>query len=187
MKRPTGHTIWPNLWPPHFRTFCLVEGEENKLTTFSTWTRSSAFDLLGPSASRCTGSRSSYTSGPPVDPWPLQEVFTLQGERHCTYYQQQGGKLYRRFVNFGNTALLFSSNPGPAGSGARRTHAILSRDRAEDDEKYLYSVANPYVRVRSMVRPLWSSRGAVYLPCIYCTLPTQNTHNTYVHFRLLVM
>ena len=26
-------------WPPHFRTFCeLVEGEENKLTTFSTWT-----------------------------------------------------------------------------------------------------------------------------------------------------
>ena len=24
-----------NLWPPHFRTFCeLVEGEENKLTTF---------------------------------------------------------------------------------------------------------------------------------------------------------
>ena len=25
--------------PPHFRTFCeLVEGEENKLTTFSTWT-----------------------------------------------------------------------------------------------------------------------------------------------------
>ena len=28
-----------NLWPPHFRTFCeLVEGEGNKLTTFSTWT-----------------------------------------------------------------------------------------------------------------------------------------------------
>ena len=28
-----------NVWPPHFRTFCeLVEGEENKLTTFSTWT-----------------------------------------------------------------------------------------------------------------------------------------------------
>ena len=27
-----------NLWPPHFCTFCeLVEGEENKLTTFSTW------------------------------------------------------------------------------------------------------------------------------------------------------
>ena len=28
-----------NIWPPHFRTFCeLVEGEENKLTTFPTWT-----------------------------------------------------------------------------------------------------------------------------------------------------
>ena len=27
------------VWLPHFRTFCeLVEGEENKLTTFSTWT-----------------------------------------------------------------------------------------------------------------------------------------------------
>ena len=27
------------LWPPHFRTYCeLVEGEENKLTTFYTWT-----------------------------------------------------------------------------------------------------------------------------------------------------
>ena len=26
--------------------------------------------------------------------WPLQ-VFPLQGERHCTYYQQQGGELYR--------------------------------------------------------------------------------------------
>ena len=27
------------LWLPHFRTFCeLVEGEENKLTTISTWT-----------------------------------------------------------------------------------------------------------------------------------------------------
>ena len=28
-----------DLWPPRFRTFCeLVEVEENKLTTFSTWT-----------------------------------------------------------------------------------------------------------------------------------------------------
>ena len=32
------HKYW-YLWPPHFRTFCeLVEGEENKLTTFYTWT-----------------------------------------------------------------------------------------------------------------------------------------------------
>ena len=37
-------TIWPEkeimaLWLPHFQTFCeLVEGEENKLTAFSTWT-----------------------------------------------------------------------------------------------------------------------------------------------------
>ena len=34
-NKATGHT----LWQPHFRTFCeLVEGEENKLTTFFTWT-----------------------------------------------------------------------------------------------------------------------------------------------------
>ena len=33
------YSVKRNLWPPHFRTFCeLVEGEENKLTTFYTWT-----------------------------------------------------------------------------------------------------------------------------------------------------
>ena len=33
------HKYSVKLWLPHFRTFCeLVEGEENKLTTFSTWT-----------------------------------------------------------------------------------------------------------------------------------------------------
>ena len=33
------HKYLRNLWLPHFRTFCeLVEGEKNKLTTFSTWT-----------------------------------------------------------------------------------------------------------------------------------------------------
>ena len=40
---PYGHVIKLRvgefLWLPHLRTFCeLVEGEENKLTTFSTWT-----------------------------------------------------------------------------------------------------------------------------------------------------
>ena len=38
--RSNGHKYSvKHLWPPHFRTFCeLVEREENKLTTFSTWT-----------------------------------------------------------------------------------------------------------------------------------------------------
>ena len=39
--KPTGHTVWPEkeIYESHFRTFCeLVVGEENKLTTFSTWT-----------------------------------------------------------------------------------------------------------------------------------------------------
>ena len=42
LRRSNGRNLQVfgrNLWPPHFRTFCeLVEGEENKLTTFSTWT-----------------------------------------------------------------------------------------------------------------------------------------------------
>ena len=41
LRRSNGNSqvFGQNLWPPHFRTFCeLVEGEENKLTTFSTWT-----------------------------------------------------------------------------------------------------------------------------------------------------
>ena len=34
-----GQAMNKELWLPHFPTFCeLVEGEENKLTTFSTWT-----------------------------------------------------------------------------------------------------------------------------------------------------
>ena len=33
------YSVKRDLWPPHFHTFCeLVEGEENKLTTFSTRT-----------------------------------------------------------------------------------------------------------------------------------------------------
>ena len=37
--RRKNHIYGLNLWLPHFRTFCeLVEGEENKLTMFSTWT-----------------------------------------------------------------------------------------------------------------------------------------------------
>ena len=36
---PNTISVFVQTWPPHFRTFCeLVEGEENKLTTFSTWT-----------------------------------------------------------------------------------------------------------------------------------------------------
>ena len=90
----------------HFRTFCeLVEGEENKLTTFSTWTI-----VLGCNESniifqqrlcklgklrRSNGRNFRSSNVEEETNWPLQEVFTLQEERHCTYYQQQGGELYR--------------------------------------------------------------------------------------------
>ena len=40
LRRNNGrNSVKRNLWLPHFRTFCeLVEGEENKLTAFYTWT-----------------------------------------------------------------------------------------------------------------------------------------------------
>ena len=82
--------------------FELVEGEENKLTTFSTWTimlgcnetlfSSSISATWETPEKQFTSTRSSNEE---EANWPLQEVFTLQGERHCTYYQQQGGELYR--------------------------------------------------------------------------------------------
>ena len=57
-----------NVWPPHFHTFCeLVEGEENKLTTFSTWTimlgcneSNIGFQQRNSRESKFTSIRSSY-------------------------------------------------------------------------------------------------------------------------------
>ena len=84
-----------------------MEGEENKLTTFSTWAI-----MLGCNESniifqqhlcklgqlrRSNGrnSQSTQSSNEEETNWPLQEVFTLQGETPHLYYQQQGGELYR--------------------------------------------------------------------------------------------
>ena len=94
-----------------------MEGKENKLTTFSTWTI-----MLGCNESnniifqqhlcklgqlRKNNGRNSQVSVKQDETnWPLQKVFTLQGKRHCTYYQQQGGELYRRFVNFGRESTV---------------------------------------------------------------------------------
>ena len=89
------------MWQPHFRTFCeLVEGEENKLTTFSTWNIMLGCNIIFQQhlcklgQLRRSNGRNSQVLGQATN-WPLQEVITLQGERHCTYYQQQGGELYR--------------------------------------------------------------------------------------------
>ena len=150
--RPTGHTIWP----PHFCTFCeLVEGEENKLTTFST------FFALGPDLRR-----------PPVRlfkliPGHYKKYSHFKGRDTApTYYQQQGGELYRRFVNFGNTALHCSvaQIPGRQGSGVRRTRAVLSRDRTEDDENFCTALPI-HLRVQSMVV------GSIYIHTSDCSKP----------------
>ena len=55
-----------------------------KATLFS----SSISANLGNSEKKFT---STWSSNEEETNWPLQEVFTLQGERHCTYYQQQAG------------------------------------------------------------------------------------------------
>ena len=77
--------------------FCeLVEGEENKLTTFSAWTT-----MLGCNENSIIFQQHLCKLGQleihkySVKKRPTGRVFTLQGERHCTYYQQQGGELYR--------------------------------------------------------------------------------------------
>ena len=45
----------------------------------------------------------------------------------------------------GERTLPCSSNPGPAGSGTRRTRAVLSRDRTEDNNVYIQSMVKPAV------------------------------------------
>ena len=55
LRRRNSQVFGRNLWPPHFRNFReLVEGEENKLTTFSTWTI-----MLGCNESKATSFSSS--------------------------------------------------------------------------------------------------------------------------------
>ena len=67
-KRPTGHTIWPEKesYGCHtFVLFCeLVEGEENKLTTFSTWTI-----MLGCNESNIIPAASLQTWATPEKQW----------------------------------------------------------------------------------------------------------------------
>ena len=93
----------------YFRTFCeLVEGEENKLTTFSTWTimlvcneSNIVFQQhlckLG-QLRRSTG-RNSQVLGQamkkrPTGHYKKYSHFTGR-DTAPTYYQQQGGELYR--------------------------------------------------------------------------------------------
>ena len=58
----------------------------------------------------------------------------------------------------GERTLLCSSNTGPAGSGTRRTRAILSPDRTEDDEIFctalpIHSCVQSTLSLHLMVRP----------------------------------
>ena len=90
-----------------------------------------------------------------------------------TTSSMQRGELYRRFVNFGNTALLCSSNPGPAGSGVRRTRAILSRDRTVWRMTKKFCTALPiHLRVvspsRAVVRTI-PSRGLPWSCLLTCS------------------
>ena len=84
--------------------------------------------------------------------WPLQEVFTLQWEIH---YQQQGGELYRQFLNFRReNTVAVAKIPGRRGT-ARATHAQfyhvtvrrMTKHFVQRCQSILYSVANPFTRV----------------------------------------
>ena len=63
-------------------------------------------------------------------------------KRHCKKYSHFKGETLHLLpaaddFNFGReNAVLCSYNPWPVGCGTRRTRAILSRDRMEDDENF---------------------------------------------------
>ena len=116
-KRPTGHTR--NLWPPHFRTFCeLVEGEENKLTTFSTWTI-----MLG-----CNGNgRNSQVFG--------QAMKNLWPPHFRTFCELVEGEENKLTTSSTWTIMLGCNESNIIFQQHLCTHAILSRDRTEDNKK----------------------------------------------------
>ena len=95
--------MWPEkVMAATLSYFCeLVEGEENKIGYIfhmdcNVWKQhhfpAASLQTWATPEKQFTSTRSSNEE---ETNWPLQEVFTLQGERHCTYYQQQGGELYR--------------------------------------------------------------------------------------------
>ena len=98
-KRPTGHTR--NLWPPHFRTFCeLVEGEENKLTTFSTWTI-----MLG-----CNGSgRNSQVFGQAMKKRPTGHTRNLWPPHFRTFCELVEGE-ENKLTTFSTLTIMLGCN-----------------------------------------------------------------------------
>ena len=97
------YSVKRKLWLPHFRTFCeLVEGEENKLTTFSTWTIMLGCNIIFQQHLCKLGQlwrsngRNSQVLGQAMKKRPTGHYKKYSHfNTHCTYYQQQGGELYR--------------------------------------------------------------------------------------------
>ena len=137
--------------------FCeLVEGEENKLTTFSTWTimlrcNESNFIFqqhlckLG-QLWRSNG-RNSQVLGQAMKKRPTghyKKYSHFKGRDTAPTTSSRVGSCIVDSSTSGERTLLCSSNPGPAGSGARHRRAILSRDRTED-EKFVQRCQSIYV------------------------------------------
>ena len=133
-----------------------MEGEENKLTTFSTWTI-----MLGCNESniifqqhlcklgqlRRSNGRNSQVLGQAMKKRPTghyKKYSHFKGRDTAPTTSSREGSCIIDSSTSGERTLLCSSNPGLAGSGVCRTRAIVSRDCTEDDEKFLYSVANPF-------------------------------------------
>ena len=81
LQRSNGRNLQDfgrNLWPPHFCAFCeLVEGEENKLTTFSTWTIIFQQHLCKLGQFQRSNGRNSQVFGQAMKKtiWPEKEIY----------------------------------------------------------------------------------------------------------------
>ena len=128
---------------PHFRTFCeLVEGEENKLTTFSTWTT-----MLGCNESNiifqqhlCKLGQLRRSNG--RNSQVLGQAMKKRPTGHYKKYSHFKGRDTAPTSRVGSCIVDSSTSGGEnagyiprwGGWGARSTRAILSRDRTEDDD-----------------------------------------------------
>ena len=127
-----------------------MEGEENKLTTFSTWT----ILLLGCNESniifkqhlcklgqlRRSNGRNSQVFGQAMKKRPTGHYSHFKGRDTAPTTSSRVGSCIVDSSTSGERTLLCSSNP----------RAILSRDRMEDDEKCCTAFANPFTHVYNL-------------------------------------
>ena len=113
-------------WLPHFCTFCeLAEGEENKLTTFSTWTIMLGCNIIFQQQLcklgqlRRSNGRNSQVLGQAMKKRPTghyKKYSHFKGRDTAPTTSSREGSCIVDSSTLGERTLLCSSNPGPAGS-----------------------------------------------------------------------